>query len=171
VTNVLFNNVSVIATASNTVTATVGVGNSPVGVGIIPPPQGVPFAAFKAALDIALNNLAPNTDSFELLAEFILGSASSGINPRAEPVTLTVGTFTTTIPPGSFVPGPFGNFNFVGTVNGVTLQGGIAPTGAKRYDFGAAAQKANLTGTVNPVPVTLTIGNNAGITWVNAHIH
>jgi hypothetical protein len=34
----------------------------------------------------------------------------------------------------------------------------------------AAAQDANLTGTVNPVPVTLTIGEDCGTTSVEALI-
>ena len=40
--------VSVIDTASNTVVATVAVGSEPLGVGIVPPPPGVPFLAFSA---------------------------------------------------------------------------------------------------------------------------
>ena len=31
---------------------------------------------------------APNTDLFELSSNFMLGSASNGINPPVEPVTL-----------------------------------------------------------------------------------
>jgi hypothetical protein len=34
----------------------------------------------------------------------------------------------------------------------------------------AGASNANLTGTTNPVSVTLTIGNNSGTTSINAHI-
>ena len=43
VTNLASNNVSVIDTASNTVAATVPVGSNPVGVGIVPPPPGIPY--------------------------------------------------------------------------------------------------------------------------------
>jgi YVTN family beta-propeller protein len=43
VTNNVSNNVSVIDSASNTVVATVPVGSNPVGVGIVPPPPGVPY--------------------------------------------------------------------------------------------------------------------------------
>jgi len=58
------------------------------------------------------------------------------------------------------------------SVNGVNLEALIAPTGAKRFSFAAAAQKASLTGTANPVPVpvTLTIGDDSGKTTVNAVI-
>jgi hypothetical protein len=43
-------------------------------------------------------------------------------------------------------------------------------TGAKRYALGAVAEKASPTGTANPVPVTLTIGDASGTISVNAHI-
>jgi hypothetical protein len=77
-----------------------------------------------------------------------------------------------TIPPGSFTgtvtSSAFGPFFFTGTINGVSLHAVIAPTGTKRFSFQAGAQNASLTGTVNPVPVTLTIGNNNGTASVSA---
>jgi YVTN family beta-propeller protein len=60
--------VSVIDTATNTVVATVkvaGFQSETIGVGIVPPPPGVPFLAFSAKLDIAFGR-APNQDSFNL---------------------------------------------------------------------------------------------------------
>jgi YVTN family beta-propeller protein len=101
VTNEASANVSVIATASNTVAATVSVGNNPRGVGIIPPPPTVPFLAFNAALEIHFGS-KPNTDAFALESSFTLSSTAPAINPVTQAVTLQVGTFTTTIPPGSF---------------------------------------------------------------------
>jgi YVTN family beta-propeller protein len=169
VTNFGSNNVSVIATATNTVVATIGVGSGPDGVGIIPPPLGVPFSDCKAALDIDLDP-QPRGDAFMLFSEFTLGQNSNGISPPTEPVTLKVGTFTTTIPAGSFKASGFGTFYFVGVVTGVHLGVGIAQTGAKRYAFAAAAQKPSLTGTVNPVPVTVTIGDDSGTVSVKADI-
>jgi uncharacterized repeat protein (TIGR03803 family) len=131
--------------------------------------MAVPFAGFKAALAIEFGTM-PNTDAFELFSEFTLGQKSNGIYPPAEPVTLSVGTFTTTIPAGSFKGTGFGPFYFIGPVNGVNLEALIAPTGAKRFSFAAAVQKVSLTGTANPVPVTLTIGDDSGTTTVNAAI-
>jgi len=113
----------------------------------------------------------PNTDSFGLLAEFTLGHNSNGIYPPSEPVTLKVGTFSAAIPPGSFEGSGYGPFYFVGTINGADLQVGITPTGAKRYALGTAGEHVDLSGSANPVPVTLTIGDDAGITSVNALIH
>jgi hypothetical protein len=143
------------------------VGVQPYAVGIVPPPVGVPFLAFNAKLEIDLEH-KPTKDRFELLSSFTLGTASNGINPAAEPVTLKTGTFTTTIPPGSFKDIGQGIFVFRGVIGGVRLEALIAPTGSSRYALVAAAQDANLTGTTNPVPVTLTIGDDCGTASVQA---
>ena len=95
---------------------------------------------------------------------------SNGINPATEAVTLQVGTFTTTIPPGSFMKQPDGSFVFVGVVNGVGLGAVIKPTGTLRYAFQAKAKGANLAGTKNAVYATLTIGGDSGATSVTAAI-
>jgi YVTN family beta-propeller protein len=116
--------VSVIDTATNTVeAATIGVGRAPVGVGIMPPPVGIDL------------DRKPNKDRFELLSSFTLGSASNGINPVTEAVTLRVGTFTTTIPPGSFKDIGQGIFVFHGVIGGVRLEALLKQTGTRRYAF------------------------------------
>ena len=64
-------------------------------------PTTVPFLAFNAKLKIDFGG-EPNQDSFELKSSFTLSStASNGIHPLTEPVTLQIGTFSITIPPGS----------------------------------------------------------------------
>jgi hypothetical protein len=152
------------------VVATVAVGSFPNAAGIIPPGSlGVPFLAFSAKLQIALDRKA-NHDAFALESSFTLSStASIGINRLTEAVKLQVGNFTTTIPPGSF-KNSGRSFGFVGVIGGVSLQALIAPTGTSRYAFLAAAQGASLTGTVNPVPVMLSIGDDSGTTSVKARI-
>ena len=165
------NNVSVIDTATNTVVGTpIPVGAGPGSVAIVPPPTCVPFYAFNAKLEIGLESKPSNKDHFELLSSFTLGSASNGINPVTEAVTLQIGAFTTTIPVGSFSEIGQGIFVFHGVLGGVRLEALIAPTGNLRYALVAAAQDGNLTGTVNPVPVTLTIGGDCGTASVQALI-
>jgi hypothetical protein len=93
-----------------------------------------------------------------------LGSTSNGINPITETVTLQIGTFTMTIPPGSFQEPSPGDWTFGGLINGVTLEVVIRLTAPHQYIFGVTAQKVNLTGTQTPVTVTLTIGNDSGTT-------
>jgi YVTN family beta-propeller protein len=165
--------VSVIDTGSNIVVAgpptptPFTVGNGPIGVGITPPVQ---FRALSATLDIHFGG-APNQDTFNWHSQFTLSStASNGINPVTEPVTLQVGTFGTTIPPGSFTKNRNGSFTFVGVIGGVSLNALIKPTGTLRYAFHTAATGASLTGTKNPVQVTLTIGDDRGLTSVRARI-
>lgn len=151
-------------TGNQTVIAQGGPLIDPRGVAVL---VGVPFSAFSAKLEIDFGP-SPNTDAFQLNSSFTLGSASDGINPLAEPVTLGVGTFATTIPPGSFQRSRFGSLTFEGTINGVALQVRITPTGINQYSFKAEARNASLTGTVNPVTVTLATGDDRGTTSVNA---
>jgi hypothetical protein len=162
----------VIRTATNTVVATVpevplgSVG----GVGIVPPPPGVPFLAFSAtALDIAFGT-APNQDSFNLHSPFTLSSTAPGLHPHRDPVTLQIGTFSITIPPGSFREQPDGSFTFAGVINGVSLKAQITPTATLQYAFHAVATGASLTGTVNTLYATLTIGGDSGATSAVAAI-
>ncbi len=165
VANISSNNVSVIDTASNTVVATLAVGTFPFGVAIVPPPPGIPFLAFNAKPVIQFGSV-PNHDAFGFGSSFTLSSTdSNGIDPLTEAVTLQVGTFTATIPPGSFTKRPDGSFTFVGVVNGVGLGALIKPTGTLRYLFEAKANGANLAGTKNTV-----IGDDSGATLVTAAI-
>ncbi len=128
----------------------------------------VQFLAFSATqLDIAFG-AAPNEDSLNVHALVTLsGTARKEINLVTQPVTLKVGTFTTTIPSGSFT-GKKLDFNFTGVIDGVSLDVLIKPTGSLRYAFTAKATGANLNGTENAVYVTLTVGDNSGATSVTA---
>jgi YVTN family beta-propeller protein len=103
VSNQASNNLSVIETSSNTVTATVPV-SAPGAISILPPPQGVQFPSFDASLKIHLSKKT-NDDTFELESSFTLNSsANEAIQPDKEPVKLQVGPFIGTFPIGSFKP-------------------------------------------------------------------
>jgi YVTN family beta-propeller protein len=171
VTNSVDNNVSVIRTATNMVVGfPIQVGVGPSAVGIVPPPPGVPFLAFSAtALDIAFG-AAPNQDSFNLHSQFTLSSTAPGLHPHRDPVTLSVGTFSITIPPGSIREQPDGSFFFAGVINGVSLKARITPTATLQYAFHAKAQGVSLTGTTNTVYATLIISGDSGATSVTATI-
>jgi len=125
-----------------------------------------PFSAFQAVLAVELGK-KPNTDAFELETKFSLGPASNGINPPAEAVSLQVGPFSATLPPGSFKDTGFGTFYFAGIVQGVHLGMGITPSGPGQYVFAAAALGANLSGLTKPVTVSLTLGDDAGTVATN----
>jgi YVTN family beta-propeller protein len=151
--NVYNNTVAVISTASNTETATVTVGNGPIGVAFAP---AVLFSAFSTKLNIS-------SAGFDLNGTFTLGTGGS-INPPTQTLTLQVGTYTVTVPAGSFKAGPKGTFTFEGTIGGVALQIRIAPLGGGSYQIQLEASGVNLTGVTKPVAVTLSIGDNRGAT-------
>ncbi|MFQ5880496.1 MAG: LamG domain-containing protein, partial [Dehalococcoidia bacterium] len=135
----------------------------------VPPPPLVPFAAFAPEAQIKFGPLA-NDDEFQVRGTFTLRAASDGIDPLTEDVMLGVGTFATTIPAGSFQLRVDGSFRFEGLIDGVALQMRVLPLGGSDFAFKAQGAGADLTGTANPVPIELTIGNDTGMTSVIAEI-
>ena len=83
-------------------------------------------------------------------------------------MTLQIGTFSVTIPAGSFKQNPNGRFAFQGVVNGVNLQFQIVPLGNNIFTFMAEGTGVDLTGLTNPVTVVLAIGIDSGATTVTA---
>lgn len=127
--------------------------------------QEIFFSAISAKLSVSPGR-RPNQDAFFLQSEFTLGERSGGIDPRAEPVTIEVGSFSATIPPGSFEGEASGPFSFRGLVEGVYFDVLIKPAGAKRYALDAKVHRANLAETEIPVTIRLAIGNNSGTTFI-----
>jgi YVTN family beta-propeller protein len=167
VSNQASNNLSVIDTASNTVTATVPV-SAPGAISILPPPEGVQFLSFNANLKFHLSK-KPNADTFELGSSFTLnGAANDAIQPDKVPVKLQVGPFIGTFPSGSFKPHGDTSYTFAGVINGAQLRARIEQSGTQRYRFRVDAKDTNLSGIANPVQISLSIGDNAGLTSVKA---
>jgi hypothetical protein len=121
----------------------------------------VPFATSFAKLEIT-------TGGFDLNESFTLGTNSNGIDPVTENATLQIGTFSVTIPAGSFQQNPNGRFAFEGVINGVSLEVQIVALGNNIFTFKAEGTGADLTGLTNPVPVVLTIGIDSGSTTSTA---
>jgi YVTN family beta-propeller protein len=168
VTNQGSDSVSVIDTAINTVVTTVSVAGAR-AISIVPPPQAVPFLSFNAKVEFNLSR-KPDRGAFDLESSFILDStAGNGIHPDTEPVKLQVGPFIATIPAGSFRQRKERSYTFQGVIDGVRLEAQIELMGGFRYAFHAEVKGANLSGTTNPVQVSLGIGNDAGLTSVKAH--
>jgi hypothetical protein len=92
--------VDVIATATNTVVATVPASTGS-AIAIVPPPPGVPFLAFSAQAAIHFGS-GPNQDDFAFHCSSLSSTGSNGINLPNEPVKVQVGTSSTTFPPRSF---------------------------------------------------------------------
>jgi len=139
---------------------------------------GSPFAAGIEPFSIAITPLVPfassfakleiSAEGFELEESFTLGRNSNGINPVTQNVTLKIGTFSVTIPPGSFKKNPNGRFAFEGTINGVSLEVQIVPLGNNIFTFKAEGEGVDLTRLTNPVTVVLRIGIDSGTTKVTA---
>lgn len=139
-----------------------------------PPVSSVPFAAFNPKVEITLGPLA-NDDEFKVKAALTLGTSSNGIAPLTEAVTIQVGSFSATIPSGSFKLKPATNnqpalYTFAGIIDGVTLTAKITPLGGNSFEFKAEGIGVDLTGTVNPVKVKLILGDDKGSAEVTAAI-
>jgi 6-phosphogluconolactonase (cycloisomerase 2 family) len=141
-------------------------GRGPVSVAIAVVNTTEPFATFKPQAVIDLDE-----NAFVTFGSFTLGTGSGfdGIAPATEPVQLKVGTFSITIPAGSFSKNRAGGFTFFGDIKGTKLIMEILPKGKGQYVFAALAKNANLAGTtVNPVTIGLTIGDATGSASITA---
>ena len=86
------------------------------------------------------------------------------LNPLTEDVTLKIGTFSTTIPAGSFHQTKNGGFHFEGEIGGVALDVRIKSLGDNVFTLKAQGKGVDLSALTNPVMVMLTIGNDTGTT-------
>lgn len=129
--------------------------------------QQLALANFTGKLDITVGP----PSSFDFNGSFTLGSGSTGINPSATGLTLTVGTFSVVVPANSFIKTSKGVFVCEGTIDGVPLQFRIAPTTATNaYSLQVEASGINMPNATNPVPVKLVLGSNDGSTQVKAQL-
>ncbi len=109
-------------------------------------------------------------DEFKLEATFTLGGGSNGIEPLKEAMIIQVGTFSTAIPAGSFKQHK-GRYVFEGRINGVHLEAVLRSLIlGNDYELKVEAHGADLTGTTNPVPVSVTIGDDSGSKEITAKI-
>ncbi len=131
--------------------------------------QSVSFESFHPSLAID-DGKHPG---FVLTSTFTLGSASAGLNPATEAMTLQIANYTLTLPAGSFhqlwkaTNAPYG---YEGTVSGATVAIGLVPLGNNTYSFDAAGSPVTFPGIKNPVTVTLTFGTDTGTASVQALI-
>jgi len=125
----------------------------------------VPFSRFGGGVLID-----PDAGVFYLNGGFKLGPGGS-INPPGERVNFRVGSYSVSLPPGSFVKYSSG-YVYQKTVNGIFLCIFIKFTSTPgTYQLLANRKGGTLTNTGSPVPVTLTIGDNTGSTQMNAKFY
>ena len=121
-----------------------------------------PFATFTTReVDIDIED-----GEIEVLASFTLGPGSNGLDVPKETVSFQVtgGTvaYSVTMPAGSFKMNKNGEFNFMGTINGVKINASIRPARDGAFEFEVETERANVKGIANPVTVSLTIGGDGG---------
>jgi hypothetical protein len=97
----------------------------------------------------------PGTDRFSLVAAFTMGPESDGIDPASEDVVLTVGSYSETLPPGSFTCDAE-VCEFEGSEPGLVH----AVIGDGWMSF--RARGLDLTETRNPVMVVVRVGDDVG---------
>jgi hypothetical protein len=129
-------------------------------------PASQPFATFRPEVEIKLRPAVKN-DTFEMEAFFTLSNGINLLTELSVDVSFTVGSFST--PPVSFTKKK-GRFEFKGVIDGVRLAATIRPSRRGGFKFEAEGKCADLDGTVNPVTVELTIGDDRGSAAVTADI-
>ena len=129
-------------------------GNLPNSVAVSP---FVPFASSSATVDI-------HNDIVALSESFTLGANSNGIDPAKENVTFQIGTFSMTIPAGSFKLNPDHTYGFQGVINGVSIQVEILKVDERLSILDGVFKGVDLSGVTKPVTVVLTIGIDSGST-------
>jgi 6-phosphogluconolactonase len=169
VANVSTNNVSAYSINATT-GALSAVPGSPFTAGVGPMSVAV-ASAFFVPINFSSFQLyiaQGSTTTFTASGTFSLGQGNSGINPPSQPVTFQVGSYTATIPAGSFTQRVKNAYSFIGQINGVSVQVSILSTSANIYSITVTGKGNILSGTTNPVPVSLSIGVNEGSTTSTA---
>ncbi len=97
-----------------------------------------------------------------LKAQLTQGTGAPTISPVTQSLALQVGTYSVTIPAGSFVAKKNGSYVYAGNINGVTLQVRILEIRPISYQVQVTASGVDLTSLAAPIPVTLSLGYNTG---------
>jgi YVTN family beta-propeller protein len=151
--------VSVIATATNTVVATIPIGAQTGGIAIAN--LSSPLAAFI----VSSLSISPN---LSLNGNLTLGANTGGLDFAHQALTLTIGNFTVTLPPGT-VKQVGGNMHFMfnGFINGQKVDFDLkaAHGSATQFSFSLSVKGATVN-TNNPATVTLKVGHNSGTATV-----
>ena len=141
-------------------------GVGPTSVRIVSSPASVAFNKFK--IDVNIDE--DRKTSVRIGGFFTLGAGSDGIYPLSEPVELQVGSYSVTLPAGSFRERGRHQFEYDGRINDVEVRIHIYETKGKDHLFTAEAKGNILKGIKNPVAVGLTIGDDEGSVTVKADI-
>jgi hypothetical protein len=127
------------------------------------------MAQFRATAAIDLARRA-GQDRLAFAAAFTLGTASNGLDPTHEGVTLALGPTALRVPASGIVRTGPRTYAFAGVVNGVKLAMALRGVTATSYQLDLVATQADLQGVRNPVDVRVTIGDDEGGARITAAI-
>jgi hypothetical protein len=120
----------------------------------------VPFSEFSAKLDVIPGHFS----EFELRASFTQGAGA--IDLATQDLTLSIGSYSVTVPAGSFHDVGKRAFAFTDIHNRKALEIILVKMGANSYRSEEAVRGADSDTVADPVAVTLTVGYNTGTALV-----
>lgn len=135
------------------------------------PVNGIQIAA-ETTDELSRPNLtiAVASGQFSLRSLVFLNTHGNGIAPLSEPVVVQIGNSPISIPAGSFSQDASGNYVFHGKIGITAIDAEIVPTSdEKGFIFAAYGFNPNLVAaTINPLPVTLVVGDDVATADVTA---
>jgi hypothetical protein len=110
-----------------------------------------------------------DSDIYYIKGRFTLGENSDGIDPLEDVVKLKVGTSNLEIPAGSFLKMGKRKYKFIGEIGDVRVYMSLKTLKSNAFRFKVWIRGIDLTGTPNPVPIVLYIGDDMGQTdiWLS----
>lgn len=129
------------------------------GVAIVEPQIPQSFEKFGVAyLDVA-HRASAGEDLFNFYGEITTTASFDSFRPDVAGMSVEVGAFTTTIPPGKFKKAADGSYVYNAWVNGVVYNAYVRPLGANKYMAHLLMRNAPLPQIANPAQVRLSFGN------------
>ena len=98
----------------------------------------------------------------------VLGYGSDGLDLLHDDVAFRFGTAEITIPAGSFDRHGF-RYSYDGTIGGATVASEFEDIGGDSFNFVFRVESTDLSGTSNPLTVSLRVGNDSGETTERLH--
>jgi hypothetical protein len=130
-----------------------------------PSPAWIAFSSFAADAKIH----GGKKPSFSLNATAAPAANGYAINPPIQDLFVAFGTYSFTIPAGSFVyDAKHAMYNFSGVVQNVSLSARIVPQSNGTFVLSITGNGVDLTGNSNPIPLELHVGSDVGKTTVVA---
>ena len=106
--------------------------------------------------------------TLDLTGRVALDADSDGLSPGSEALSLGVGTYDVSVPAGSFKRDSRGRWNWSGAVGAASVKITLVPVNAQTWTITASARGAVLSGTSNPVVISVAVGDDVASGSVTA---